>query len=153
MRGDGGTVIIIAMIAALSLGGCGASYQFYDAPHADAVTYRESVPYVEITRGADCSVQKFETVSVPGPQRSVAFNPGMGGGALSVGLKDGVMTSIGETAESSTAPLISAAAGAASAAAPLLAGRLRGPHCQVGMSVYPVRQDGKPDLAHPLKLN
>lgn len=144
----------IAILAAtIGLSGCAHLY-VYDAPHANALPFRESIPYLMVTRGPDCSVSKAELISLPGKERAIAFDPGIAGGQLQMQLKDGALVSVGQSSESDTAPILSAAGGLIAAAGPLAAAKMampQKPRCAAGVAILPLK-DGVPDAAHPLKL-
>lgn len=139
-------------IAAL-LSGCAHLY-VYDSPQPDAIGFRESVPYLMVARGTDCAVSKIEAISLPGKERSVRFDPGVAGGQFQIQMKDGALVSMGQSSESDTAPLMSAAGSLITAAAPLAMAKPHGPSlsCRAGVMLYPLK-DGVPDAEHPIRLN
>lgn len=141
-----------AVILVFALCGCAHLYD-YDGQHANALTYHEPVAYLMVTRGPDCTVQKAELVSFPGKARSLEFDPGLAGGQLSVTLNNGMIATMGQSSESDTAPVMSAAGSLISAAGPLAAlakrGQPKAARC-AGVSLEPIDAHGRPDVAQAI---
>ena len=106
------------------------------------VHYYDPVPYLFVATTKEC-VTTATVVALPGQERRVGFKSGFGSSDLSVGLTNGMLTSVGQKSDSKVPEVITALGTAAAATMVPKAG------CTATAVLYPVT-DGKPDLTHPL---
>jgi hypothetical protein len=97
--------------------GC-AGLEFSPTPQPDGLLYYDPTPYLQVTRGADCSVTS-SVITLPGQPRSVAFRSGYGSAQLGVNLSGGMITQVNQTTDTKVPETINAVTGLATAAAGL----------------------------------
>jgi hypothetical protein len=132
-----------------SLGGC-AGLQFNPTPQPDALTYNEPVPYFQVIRSGDCTVTGT-VVSLPGPERSVAFRNGYGSAELSVNLQNGILTSVNQKTDSKIPETLTALGGLAKGAGAGFVAADK-PACSTSAKLYPI-YNGIVDRKHPITLS
>ncbi len=132
---------------------------------ADGLLYYEPKPYLYIVTAADCS-QTAALVSLPGKEKHIKFVSGYGSANLNVKLTDGMISDVGQNADSKIPETITplAALKAALAAAEKdttdkIQLRIKGEkpkpvECEREGNLYPVVADGNQivDTAKPIKF-
>jgi hypothetical protein len=140
--------------------GC-AGLEFSPTPQPDGLLYYDPSPYLQITRGIDCSVTS-SVVTLPGQPRSVAFRSGYGSADLGVNLSGGMITQVNQKTDTKVPETITAMAGLATAVGGLaktaadIAGAAEAPPaaaktCRPSVVLYPI-VDGIPQRRHPISF-
>jgi hypothetical protein len=143
---------IISIIAfGLVTGSC-AGLEFSPTPRADGLLYYDPAPYLQITRGVDCSVTS-NVVTLPGQPRSVAFRSGYGSAELGVELSGGMITSVNQETDTKIPETINAVAGLAKTAADIksLTTVPGAKPCKASVVLYPI-VDGIPQRHHVISF-
>lgn len=83
-----------ALGTALALAGC-AGMSFSDGRRSDGLTFYDPVPHLLVKTAADCAVTT-EVVALPGRERSVRFERGLGSADLAIEFGNGIITKIGQ---------------------------------------------------------
>jgi hypothetical protein len=147
------TVQQAASIIAFGLftGAC-AGLEFSPTPRPDGLLYYDPTPYLQVTRGADCSVTS-SVVTLPGQPRSVAFRSGYGSAELGVELSGGMITSVNQKTDTKIPETINAVAGLAKTAADIksLTATPGAKSCNASVVLYPI-MDGVPQRHHPISF-
>jgi hypothetical protein len=97
-----------AVTLVLFASGC-AGLEFSPTPQPDALLYYDPAPYLQVTRGTDCSVTS-SVITLPGQPRSVAFRSGYGSATLAVTLTGGMITSVNQATDTKIPDTINAIA-------------------------------------------
>jgi hypothetical protein len=145
-----------ALLALLvSLTGC-AGIRF-DGREAKGLVYYDPKPYLFVTTNKDC-VTTATVVTLPEKRRAMEFKSGYGSSALSAGLANGMVTTVGQTVDTkipetitAVASLATAAKGFMPAAEGLETKNVRKMGCKPTSALYAIA-NGAPDLSHPLGL-
>jgi hypothetical protein len=127
----------LIFVTAILASGC-ARLEFYDRPTPGALTYNEPMPYIFVSTTKDC-VTTATPVSLPGPRRAVGLQSGYGSAELSVGLSNGIITSVGQKTDTKVPETITAVTGLAKLAMPANVtggGKVIG--CQPTAKLYPI---------------
>jgi len=141
------------VLAAFALSGCAhLEFKAYKAgePEQPGLTYFEPVPYLAVTKGADCKVTVTVLV-LPGEKRTLLFRPGYGSADLSASVSNGMLQSVGQKTDTKIPETITALAGVAALAAGGRPGAAKEPVCEARVRLYPV-VNGAPDFGHPLTV-
>lgn len=141
--------IVLQIAIGLSLGGC-AGLQFNPTPQPDSLTYNEPVPYFQVIRNGDCTVTGM-VVSLPGPERSVAFRNGYGSAELGVTLQNGILTAVNQKTDSKIPETLNAISSLAGVATKGFNADSKAA-CNASATLYPIT-DGIPDRLHPIRLS
>lgn len=129
---------------ALALGGC-ASINF-DSDDPQGLAYFEAKPYLLYSQTADC-VSSVTPVTLPGKKKTMSFSGGLGSSDLSVSLSDGIITSVGLTAD----PKLSEGITSIAALAALMVGD-EDVSCPRVSLLIPIDNTGSPDQANSINL-
>ncbi len=114
------------------------------------LTFFDPVPYLFVSTNKECVTTATVTV-VPGERRELKFEGGYGSYELSASLSNGMISAVGQKADSKIPETLSAIGTIAGAVKPMLIdGVPLG--CEPTATLYPINAKGEPDIANPLKL-
>jgi hypothetical protein len=100
----------------VALAGC-AHLEFKEFNQKEpGLTYFEPVPYLAVTKGADCKMT-VAVLSLPGEKRTLFFRSGYGTADLSATLSNGMLQSVGQKTDTKVPETLTAVAGLAKTAA------------------------------------
>jgi hypothetical protein len=136
------TCIIIGL---LLLSGC-AHLDFNDFTDGKGgATYYDPKPYLFVSTNKDC-VTTATVIVLPEKKRTVTFHSGFGSADLSVGLSNGMFTSVGQKTDTKIPETISAVASLATVAAAFLRAKPEPERpCTPWAGLYPI-ENGAPNL-------
>jgi hypothetical protein len=139
----------ICLFLTVALSGC--AHLEFDA-RGPGLTYFEPMPYLAVSKGADCKVTVAVLV-LPGSKKTLAFHPGYGSSDLSATLGSGMLQAVGQKSDAKIPDTITALASVGTALKGFAAGEPSKPDCSKSSYVllYPI-VDGNPDFKHPLTV-
>jgi hypothetical protein len=138
--------VICIIIGLLFLSGC-AHLDFTDFTDGKGgVTYYDPKPYLLVSTTKEC-VTTAAVVVLPEKKKTVKFKPGYGSADLSVGLTNGVITSVGQKTDTKIPETIGSIASLGTAIGNVMRIQPEGRPvtCTPSAVLYPV-EDGVPNL-------
>lgn len=112
------------------------------------LTFFEPVPYLFVSTTKECVTTATVTV-IPGERRELKFEGGYGSHDLSASLVNGMLSSVGQKADSKIPETLSAVGSIAGAMNPMFNGK-KSDGCQASATLYPVNARGEPDITKPI---
>ena len=138
--------VVYITIGLLFLSGC-AHLDFTDFTDGKGgVTYYDPKPYLLVSTTKEC-VTTAAVVVLPEKKKTVKFKPGYGSADLSVGLTNGVITSVGQKTDTKIPETIGSIASLGTAIGNVMRIQPEGRPvtCAPSAALYPV-EDGVPNL-------
>ncbi len=147
------TIGVIGVLLSVALYGC-AHLDFDEFNEKEkgngGVTYYDPKPYLFVSTNKDC-VSTATVVVLPERKRTVKFKMGYGSSDLSVGLSNGMITSVGQKTDSKIPETIGAIAGLGTAVGGIVKIRAEGKPCIPSAELYPI-ENGAPNLQTPIQF-
>lgn len=145
--------VICMIIGLLFVSGC-AHLDFTDFTDGKGgVTYYDPKPYLFVSTNKDC-VTTATVVVLPEKKKTVTFHTGFGSADLSVGLSNGMFTSVGQKTDTKIPETISAIASLGTAAGGLMKAKPEPGKqviCTPSAKLYPI-ENGVPDNQKPIEF-
>ena len=136
------TIIIVSITCLLIFSGC-AQLEFKD----DGLKYYDPKPYLLVSITVNC-VTTATMVMIPAQETIVKLKPGIGSNNLSVSLKDGMISSVGQQTDTKIPETISAIASLRTAG---IAHPTPPEGCIPSAILYPI-ENGVPNLQKPIRF-
>jgi hypothetical protein len=145
--------VICMIIGLLFVSGC-AHLEYTDFTDGKGgATYYDPKPYLFVSTNKDC-VTTATVVVLPEKKKTVKFVPGYGSADLSVGLSNGMFTSVGQKTDTKVPETISAIASLGTAAGGFMKAKPEPGKqviCTPSAMLFPIK-DGAPDVQNPIKF-